>query len=669
MGTQAPANWEEQPLTTLPGIGPKRAAQFAELLGARRLNDLLCVLPRKYQDPACWVNSSDWGSVDGERVRYRGQVIKTWLFRPRGRRTVLGVRVEDKYGYVDALFFQQPWLRDRFQPGEELELEGKASARRGAKLLAPRLVSAAGEEVSGLEAVYPESGCLSSGQVAKAVQAAMDALLKSADDAGEDPANWVADPIPKSLRASLDLPALGAAWLALHRPLDREQVEAARRRLAFGEVLRFERARLAALPADGAPNASAREQRVWSRILARIPFALTSDQDAVLATLREELAAGRTIRRLIHGEVGSGKTVVAFAMALALAADGRQSAILAPTEILARQHLRTFQSWLQGSQLRLVRLLGDDPQSMRRAALADLAAGRAQIAVGTHALFGPGVSFADLGLVVLDEQHRFGVRQKGALVEKGEKPHVLTMTATPIPRTLAWAAYGALEPCVLRSRPGSGSEVTTRVHRPIAWRESISAEMAQRAAAGEAAFLVAPRIDGEGGLKALVASLREGPWAKLRIGVVHGRMMGAEIEAQVRGLAEGRLHALAGTTVVEVGLDVADVPQMAIFGAERLGLASLHQLRGRLARGLNARPARCEVFVAGDAFERLQVLEECCDGFQVAETDLRQRGPGLLRGLAQSGHGGFRVFDPIRDGDLVEALRREEIRNWLQDGG
>lgn len=669
MSTEAPASWEELPLTALPGIGPKRAAQFAELLGAQTLAGLLRVLPRKYQEPARWVSSAAWAEADGERVRFRGQVVKTWMFRPRGRRTVLGVRVEDEHGHVDALFFQQPWLRDRFQRGELLELEGKASAGRGAQLMAPRLVRADEEEVVGLEAVYPEAGSLSSGQVTKAVQAAVDALLAAAQESGQDPAAWVSDPIPAELRDGLDLPSLGAAWLALHRPESREQIESARRRLAFGEVLRLERSRLAALPADGAPAARAREQQVWDRILARIPFALTPDQEGVLQTLREELAAGRTVRRLIHGEVGSGKTVVAFAMALALAAEGRQSAILAPTEILARQHLRTFDQWLQGSQLRLVRLLGDDPKPMRRAALADLAAGRAQIAVGTHALFGPEVRFADLGLVVLDEQHRFGVRQKSALVAKGENPHVLTMTATPIPRTLAWAAYGALEPCVLRSRPGSGAEVTTRVQRPVAWRESVSAEMAERAAAGEPAFLVAPRIDGEGGLKALVASLREGPWSQLRVGAVHGRMPGAEIEAQVRGLAEGRLHALAGTTVVEVGLDVADVPQMAIFGAERLGLASLHQLRGRLARGLGARPARCEIFAAGEACDRLKVLEECRDGFQVAETDLRQRGPGMLRGLAQSGHGGFRVFDPVKDADLVEALRREEIRNWLREGG
>ena len=667
MRCEESAEWAERPLTELPGVGPKRAETFAAALGARTLGELVRVLPRRYQAPAQRVDSAAW--PDGERVRFAGTVEKTWLFRPRGRRTVLGVRLTDAQGEVDALFFQQPWLRKRFEPGEEVELEGKASTARGKQLMAPRIVRPDEPVSEDWEAVYPEAGGLSAGQVAKAVQAALELLEQELAERGEALESWVDDPIPEPLRAQFGLPSLGQAWWQLHRPSSMEQVEAARRRLAFGEVLRLERARRAQLPPPSTAAVRAREQRVWERILARIPFALTEDQQQVLETLRQDLAAGRTIRRLIHGEVGSGKTVVAFAMALALAADGRQSAILAPTEILARQHLRTFEGWLQGSRLRLVRLLGDDPVAMRRAALADLAAGRAQIAVGTHTLFGEAVRFADLGLVVLDEQHRFGGRQKGALVAKGEAPHVLTMTATPIPRTLAWAAYGALEPCVLRTRPGSGAAVTTRVHLPRAWREGVAREMAERAAAGEKAFLVAPRIDGEGGLKALVASLREGPWAGLRVGAVHGRMPGAEIEQQVRGFAEGRLHALAGTTVVEVGLDVADVPQMAIFGAERLGLASLHQLRGRLARGAAARPARCEVFAAGEAYDRLKVLEDCVDGFEVAETDLRQRGPGVLRGLAQSGHGGFRVFDPVRDADLVAALRSEEIRNWLEDGG
>jgi ATP-dependent DNA helicase RecG len=666
MGTETAASWAEQPLTALPGIGPKRAEAFALAFGVHAVADLLRVLPRRYQEPARSADAADW--PEGERVRVRGTVAKTWLFRPRGRRTVLGVRLDVKHGSVDALFFQQPWLRARFEDGKQVELEGKASTARGLQLLAPRSVRPDEVVVERLEAIYPEGPQLSAGQVGKAVQAAVDLLLAAQAEQEGDAADWIADPIPEAIRDLVGVPALGVAWIGLHRPTDHAEVESSRRRLALGEVLRLERSRRAALPPDAAPAVRAREERVWERILARIPFELTADQSQVLQTLRADLNAGRTVRRLIHGEVGSGKTVIAFALALALAADGRQSAILAPTEILARQHLRTFEAWLQGSKLRMVRLLGDDPLPMRRAALADLSGGRAQIAVGTHALFGDKVRFADLGLVVLDEQHRFGVRQKAALVNKGSAPHVLTMTATPIPRTLAWAAYGALEPCVLRTRPGSGGEVRTEVHAMSAWRE-ISPQMAERAAAGEPAFLVAPRIDGEGGLKALAESLKTGPWANLQVGVVHGRMAGAEIEQRVRDFAAGRLHALAGTTVVEVGLDVADVPQMAVFGAERLGLASLHQLRGRLARGMQARAGSCMIFAAMEAVPRLKALESCVDGFQVAETDLRLRGPGILRGLAQSGHGGFRVFDPIRDADLVEALRTQEIRNWLEDAG
>lgn len=666
METDAATDWAEQALTVLPGVGPKRAEAFALAFGVHKLADLLRILPRRYQQPARMADANDW--PDGERVRVRGTVEKTWLFRPRGRRTVLGVRLGVEGGSIDALFFQQPWLRARYEVGEDFELEGKASTSRGLQLLAPRSVREDEVLSDRLEPIYPEGAQLSAGQVAKAVQAAVDTLLQAQSEAEMPAEDWVVDPIPAKLRALVQVPTLGAAWLGLHRPQDQEEVERSRRRLAFGEVLRLERSRRAAMPPEAEPAARAREEKVWDRILARIPFELTPDQQAVLATLRADLVAGQTVRRLIHGEVGSGKTVIAFALALALAADGRQAAILAPTEILARQHLRTFESWLQGSQLNLVRLLGDDPAPMRRAALAELASGRASIAIGTHALFGDLVRFADLGLVVLDEQHRFGVRQKAALIAKGQAPHVLTMTATPIPRTLAWAAYGALEPCVLRTRPGSGGSVQTRVHPMAAWKK-LSAGMAKRAANGEPAFLVAPRIDGEGGLKALAQSLRSGPWASLRVGVVHGRLPGAEIEKQVQAFAAGRLHALAGTTVVEVGLDVSDVPQMAVFGAERLGLASLHQLRGRLARGMGARPARCEIFADPEAVPRLQVLESCVDGFQVAETDLRQRGPGVLRGLAQSGHGGFHVFDPIRDSDLVDALRSQEIRNWLEDAG
>jgi len=664
MGEVQQTEWGEQPLTVLPGIGPKRAEHFVAAFGVATLSQLLRVLPRRYQQPAPWATSEQW--PDGERVKFQGCVEKSWAFRPRGGRNIVTVRLADDFGTVDALFFQQPWLRGRFEPGETVSLVGKASTKRGRQLLSPRLwrEDEGGGAEQGMETIYPEAAGLSAGQVAQAMAAALQSLDQELGP-GE---HFVDEPIPERVLALLDLPHLSDAWLGLHRPRDMDQIQRARRRLAFGEVLQLERRRRAALPEPRAAEQRTQEDAIWSRIRARTPFDWSEDQERVLATLREELYSGKVIRRLVHGEVGSGKTVVAFAMALAVAAQGRQAAILAPTEILARQHLRTFSEWLKGSKLGLVRLLGDDTAAMRRAALAALQSGRASIAIGTHALFGKEVGFADLGLVVLDEQHRFGVRQKASLVDKGEAPHVLTMTATPIPRTLAWAAYGALDPCVLRSRPGVAAPIHTSVHDQASWPERAE-EFARRALAGEKLFLVAPRIDGEGGLKEIALELRAGPWAKLRCAVVHGRLAGAEIEAAVRAFDAGQLDALLGTTVVEVGLDVADVPQMAILGAERLGLASLHQLRGRLARGSAARAARCEIFAARDAVDRLKCLESCTDGFEVAELDLRQRGPGALRGLAQSGHGDFRVFDPSRDSDLVAALRQKEIRNWLDSEG
>lgn len=665
MTDPAVAAWAEQPLRVLPGIGPKREAALASEMGLRQLGDLLRVLPRRYEAPAVWVTSASW--PEQGRVRVQAEVEKTSLFRPRGRPPILSVRFRDDDGTFEALIFSQPWLKDRFPAGRLCRLEGTASTARGKQLMAPRMLrdDEAHDEV-GLRPHYPEGAGLSAGQMAKLVQSALESLQAHCGSLGLAAEDWVPEPIPQSILDGLGLPRLGEAWLRLHQPACGETVERCRRRLAFGEVVRLERARLQQLPA--AESARPIAEEVWQRILARIPFALTPDQQQVLTTLRGDLESGQVMRRLLHGEVGSGKTVIAFALALAMAAQGRQAAILAPTEILARQHLTTFRRWLADSRVQIVRLLGDDSIAERRASLAALAQGRAAIAIGTHALFGPQVRFADLGLVALDEQHRFGVRQKAALVAKGRNPHVLTMTATPIPRTLAWASYGALEPCVLHGRPGSGGEVVTVVYPESAWAER-SAVLAQAAAAGAQTFLVAPRIDGEQGLRALAASLRAGAWADLQLAVVHGRMPGAEIEARVRAFARGELHALLGTTVVEVGLDVPDVPQMAVLGAERLGLASLHQLRGRLARGAEARPARCEVFAPESAQERLKPLEEHTDGFAIARVDLQQRGPGLLRGLAQSGHGGFQRFDPRRDEDLVAALRREEIRNWLADPG
>ncbi|RMH04491.1 MAG: DEAD/DEAH box helicase [Planctomycetota bacterium] len=641
----------ETPLTVLRGLGPKRAGVLAREFGLRTLGDLVRFLPLRYQEPAGDRLLAEVG--EGERVRVRVEVRSVSLWR-RGGRSTLQARIADRSGEATAVWFNMPWLRDSLPAGRRLILEGRASVRRGRRIYGPRIVPA--EEAAGgggLRPVYPEAPGVGPHLLRRWVAEALERLRP------------IPDPLPAWLRREAGVPDLDRALADLHAPSSSAPVEAARRRLAWEEVLTLERRRLRSLAGPAAPPGRAADPEVWRRIEARLPFPLSEDQRRVLAVLRADLAAGRRLTRLLHGEVGSGKTAVAFALMLAVVAEGRQAALLAPTEILARQHLATFRAWLAGSRVELVGLLGDDGAADRRAALAALAEGRASIAIGTHALFGPAVAFRDLGLVVFDEQHRFGVRQKAALIGKGRRPHVLTMTATPIPRTLAWARYGALEPCVLRSRPGTGGGVRTRLAPPGEWPE-FAAGLRPALERGERMFVVVPRVDGPDGLLARAADLLAGPWRGLPAAVVHGRLPGAEVERRVARFAAGEAPVLLGTTVVEVGLDVPGVPRMAVLGAERLGLASLHQLRGRLARGPQAGPGECVLFAAVEAHDRLRILVERSDGFAVAEADLARRGPGALRGTSQHGRADFQVFDPLRDADLLDLLRRPKVRSWLE---
>jgi ATP-dependent DNA helicase RecG len=656
--TSQPVARTSSPLTVLPGIGPRRAEHFATSFGVQDLGGLLHLLPRRYQLKA--EHRTIEQLVDGDRARITGAITKVWMFRPRGRHTVLSVRLEDDSGTVDALFFNQPYLRKSLEIGQVLTLEGKASLSRGRQLLGARRVQAEeGKDTVCLDAIYPEAEGLSSGLVARTIEAA---YTWAAQDFGPE------EPLPEFMLGLAQVPTYAQALHRLHFPTDLAQVEFARRRLALGEVLRLELARLKLVNQPQLRRTPEIEPQVWQRIFARIPFRLNEDQQQALQEMRADLEAGATLRRLLHGEVGSGKTVIAFALALAIAATGGQVALLAPTEILARQHLATFGKWLQGSRLPIVALLGDDTAAQRRASLAQLASGRACIAIGTHALFGPKVRFRQLDLVVFDEQHRFGVRQKAALVSKGEKPHVLTMTATPIPRTLAWARYGALDACILRSRAGNHANIQTRVQSLDQWPK-VAAELAEHFRRGLRAFVVAPRIDGPEGLLALAHELKVGAWRGLPIALVHGRLPGAEVARAVADFQAGRVLALLGTSVVEVGLDVPNVPRMVVLGAQRFGLASLHQLRGRLARGPEAEPGRCDFLADSEALDRLKCLEICQDGFQVADLDLELRGPGVLQGQAQHGHAGFQIFDPASDQDLVDLMSHKEIRNWLADQG
>lgn len=643
----------KDPLTVLSGVGPKRAEAFGKVLGVHTVEQLLRVMPRRYEGIPQEYALCDLDQHDGEVVRLRGSVVSCSIWG-RGRRSVLQVKLQQEEATALALFFNQAYRRKQFVEGKELWLEAKVSTERGLKLLAPKNVVLEEAERVGLRAVYPDYEGLPKGAVRRAIAAA---------------GPWITDipePLPPSILAAADVPNLANALATLHAPPTEEDAQHARRRLAFGEMLAMEvqrgrgRSVRKSVPVE-------ENTEVWQRILSRIPFALNAEQENVLAMMRGDLASGEAMRRLLHGEVGSGKTAVAFALALLIAADGGQVALMAPTELLARQHLKTFRSWLKGSRLQVVGLLGDDGAGARRQSRVALRGGTAQIAIGTHALFSKDVAFRDLRLVVFDEQHRFGVKQKAALAAKGKAPHVLTMTATPIPRTLAWAQYGALEPCVLRARAGAGASIRTEVLAEAQWEEE-ARKVRVLLEQGQRCFVVVPRIDGEEGLSAWAARFFEGPWKGISHGIVHGRMPGAEVEQAVEDFRRGKSRVLFGTTVVEVGIDVAGVEHMFLLGAERLGLASIHQLRGRLARGLDSPHGECRIFSASEASqERLLAMESCHDGFAVAALDLRERGPGTLVGTRQHGASGFSAFDPLRDDDLVQQLRSKELRNWIAD--
>lgn len=664
---EAPASEQtirlDDPVGRLPGIGPQRAGRL-QAAGITTVQDLLRRLPRGFREPARDAAEADL-RIPGPpppqgrslRLRLRARVLSASLWPPGGRRSVLTLRLRADLAPevpLRAYYYSQPYLKKNFPPGREAWWTGPLAQRKGLALISPAV---ADEDLppAGPEPIYDEVEGLAPAVLRRALRAALPAA-----------AAW-AEPFTPGRLAAAGLPPLSEAIRMLHAPADFLQIERSRRRLAVEEVLRLEQLRRAAR-AEAPVAAAALAPAVWSRIRARLPFALNDEQETALAALRVDLESGRGVRRLLHGEVGSGKTAVAFALALAVIAGSGQAAMLAPTEILARQHLARFRAWLRGSRTEVVGLLGDDGAAARAAARARLASGRPLLAVGTHALCAPGLRFARLRLVVFDEQHRFGVRQKAALLAKGEAPHVLTMSATPIPRTLAWARHGGLDALILRGRAGTQATVETRVLDAGDWLASARA-LRPALERGERAFFVTPRIDGAGGLHERVAALSEGPWRGLPLALAHGRLAGAEIEREVERFRAGAVAALCGTTVVEVGLDVPGVGHMLVTGAERLGLASLHQLRGRLARGAGARAGVCLLFAPSAAHERLAILARCDDGFRVAEADLAARGPGSLQGVRQHGATGFRRFDPERDADLVAWVRagEAETRTPLED--
>jgi ATP-dependent DNA helicase RecG len=627
-----------------------KAEHGASVLGLHTVGDLLEHLPRDRRDARA---IADLVAGETATVVVEVKSIASRSVRRRGMRPLVEATVADATGAMKVAFFNQPWLVQRYPVGTRLMLHGKYQSRSrfGVQGHAPT-----GEAATGSDAVahYPATEGLSSTQILALVQ-------REAARFGD-----VVEPLPVALRRHEGLPDRPSALRAAHFPASEADVEAARRRLAFDELLLVQ---LALLRRRRRRRAGARgpvlddPRSLTSRWLSdMLPFPLTRDQTLALEAVDEDIAQAVPMQRLLMGEVGSGKTVVALYAMLRAVEHDMQGAMMAPTETLAEQHFATIQALMPGELVRAGLLTGSTPARRRADLLAKLASGELSLVVGTHALIEDAVSFARLGVAVIDEQHRFGVRQRAALDAKGyggESPHVLHMTATPIPRTLALSNYGDLDFTVLRELPRGRQPIETFVCTTDRERARAYDRIREELRAGRQAFVVCPLVEESEALQARAATaeferLRTGELAGWEVVLLHGQMRPAAKQAAMASFAAGEAQVLVATSVIEVGIDVPNATVMLVENAERYGISQLHQLRGRIGRGAHA--SLCLLFGPKDS-PRLRALAADSDGFALAEVDLGLRGEGELIGTRQHGIAQYRVAELPRDAELLERAR------------
>jgi len=637
----------------LKGVGPRRAEALARL-GIRTVGDLLYHAPHRYLD-ATTLTPLARADV-GREVSCVGRVVSTGIIPTRRGLRVFRAVLRDASGVLECAWPGQPFLERQITQGQLLLVTGPVRYYHGRQLV-PRefiVLSEEGEEPDrGLVLpVYPATEGLTHRQIRGLLHQHLDALLA-----------LVVDPHPAALRAALELPELRTALAAVHRPASVADAERGRRRLAFDELFDQQlvqaRARLLAKRARAGIRFAVKKE-LTTRLKEHLPFELTADQRRAVREITEDMTAPLRMHRLLMGDVGTGKTVVAlFAMLLALEND-YQAVIMAPTELLAEQHHATLGRLLVPLALVPELLIGRLTAAEKAASRRRIAGGASRLVVGTHALIQESVSFQRLGLAVIDEQHRFGVEQRAALVEKGDAPDVLLLTATPIPRSLALTLYGDLDVTQVRERPPGRGTVKTAL-RGEAARPKIYEFIRSEAAAGRQAYVVYPVIETSerADLKAattMAARLKK-VFPELRVGLVHGRLATDERDAVMRAFRDGDVHVLVATTVIEVGIDVPNATVMLIEHAERFGLAQLHQLRGRVGRGAAA--SHCILLSdAAEAAPRLQAFADTTDGFVIAELDLKERGMGELAGARQSGGIALRYANLETDLPLLESARR-----------
>jgi len=643
----------------LRGVGPHRAETFARL-GIHTVENLLYHIPHRYLD-ATTVTPIARADV-GTEVTLVGRVVSTGVLPTRRRLRIFRAVIRDASGLIECAWPGQTFLDRSIKEGQLLLVSGPIKHYHGRQMVPREQVILAGPDDADDEdtdkglvlPVYPATEGLSHRQIRRLIKNHLEEFVALVDDV-----------VLTSVPEELNLPSLRDALLAVHRPATTSQAEQGRRRLAFDELFDMQlvvaRARhLAKYAVKGIQHEI--KKQLTTQLKEALPFELTGDQRRAIREITADMTAPHRMHRLLMGDVGSGKTVVAlFAMLLAMENDS-QAVFMAPTELLAEQHAATLTRFLAPLGIVPELLIGRLSASEKAAIRDRIATGVSRIVVGTHALFQEKTRFHLLGFVVVDEQHRFGVEQRAALIEKGEAPDVLLLSATPIPRTLALTLYGDLDVSVIKEKPAGRQAVRTSI-RSSKNRSAIYAFVSEQCAAGRQVYVVYPVIEESEkvDLKAattMAERLRE-DLSPLQIGLVHGRMKAEEREATMRAFRDGEIPVLVATSVIEVGIDVPNATVMVIEHPERFGLAQLHQLRGRVGRG--TAESYCILVADAGARDRLRNFAQTNDGFRIAELDLQERGMGQLAGARQSGGMAVSFTDFTKDEDLIIASRKAAL--------
>jgi len=684
------------PVTELKGVGEATAKSLAKL-DVHTVLDVLMYYPRRYIDRSREARIADLEV--GEEATILVKVVRTEKRQVRSGRSMVIADVTDGSSYLKVTFFNQPYRQKQLGEGTEVVLFGRIELFQGRRQMTNPLVDRIGDQTARIVPIYPQSE--------KAGIMTWDMARLCAETlrrSGE-----FAEPLDQALLDRLDLVDRNTAFSGIHSPESMRESTAARRRLAFDELLRVQielvrRKRELERTAVGIAHdvGDGSGGRLVDRFIAQLPYQLTGAQRRAIGEIVTDLAKGHPMHRLLQGDVGAGKTLVAVAALLVAVQGGHQGALMAPTEVLAEQHHLGIRALLEGfmvpdadednlfggagleRQLRVVLLTNRTPAGERRRILADLADGSIDIAIGTHSLISEGIEFGSLGVVVIDEQHRFGVEQRAALRDKGSGqaiPDVLVMTATPIPRTAAMTVYGDLDVSVLDELPPGRTPIVTRWARSELDEADVWQQVRDEVAAGRQAYVVCPLIDESEKLEVHSAhetfeELTAGELSGLRVGLLHGRVPAADKEAVMGAFRRGELDVLVATTVIEVGVDVPNATVMVILDAARFGIAQLHQLRGRVGRG--AAESHCWLVgepTTSDGEARIEALVHSTDGFELAEIDLDLRGEGTIMGERQKGQNDLKLASLRRDREWVVAAREAAIAildadpmldaNWL----